>query len=383
MGWTIGFANGGPPVGRPTDEDVRRPSPEQCTHLDKARRREWRVGLAVVIAATFGALLVYEAHHALEVYCFHHDGLRLCRDPTYPWSTLVTFAAVPSLLLTWYWRATQKNRDIANVTDSNTTSAASLATARFEAAVKMLDESRSSVLGGIHALKELGRTTPDYRRLALEVLADFVRLTSFQFPETSSKRLEHHTLTLHVRVALQALSELLALSGSLPPAGDARPEPGSLRQVNLSRVDLSDTNLSRLDLRLVVLRQTKLIGATLADANLSGANLDGAQLTEAKVIRTQLEGTLLQNANLVGCRLSDSNLTGALLSANLTGARLENVNCHAANLLFADLSGATLKNVDFSAATLDFARCAGTNIAGVVHDESTTGWDETLGKLVP
>jgi len=134
-------------------------------------------------------------------------------------------------------------------------------------------------------------------------------------------------------------------------------------------------------------RRLLAAGESLAGRDLAGANLAGIQLAGA-----DLQGTLLERADLSGADLTGANLAGSVLTAaNLTGARLDlacldGAGCNrlnargaslkqvrgkrllafAACLAEADLSGAHLEKLISHQADLSGARLDGAELPGAL-----------------
>jgi len=97
-------------------------------------------------------------------------------DP-FPWTVVAAIATVPALILIWYWRKSDKNRDIQNTRER-------LLHERFESSVKLLGhESPIIRMGGIYSLERLINSKPGEtegwsisdHNCVIEVLAGYVR----------------------------------------------------------------------------------------------------------------------------------------------------------------------------------------------------------------
>jgi uncharacterized protein YjbI with pentapeptide repeats len=103
-----------------------------------------------------------------------------------------------------------------------------------------------------------------------------------------------------------------------------------------------------------------LRGARLHEAQLQGMNLSGAQLQGAGLRNAQLQGTNLDKANLSSADLTNAQLYGASLdNTTLTGASLED-----ARLRGAWLGKTQLQSAELSYAWLDGAWLGGTDLRG-------------------
>ena len=113
------------------------------------------------------------------------------------------------------------------------------------------------------------------------------------------------------------------------------------RRCLLDGVDLSSENVSGGDLR----------DASFKRADLTGAKLANIQGRRAKFVSASMGGADLSGADLVQADLTNADLSGAnLKGANLRGARLFQANMRNVDLTDAVLTGADLLHVDFSGA---------------------------------
>jgi len=114
-----------------------------------------------------------------------------------------------------------------------------------------------------------------------------------------------------------------------------------LRDARLLASDLSGSIFTGANLAGVRLFETILIDSRFVGANLAGGVLVGADLTGVDFSGADLSGANLSGAILEGANLSGANLRNALLfEAVLTGANLNQTDFRGANLNAADLSGA-------------------------------------------
>jgi Pentapeptide repeats (8 copies) len=212
-------------------------------------------------------------------------------------------------------------------------------TERFTRAVEQLgnDASVDIQLGGIYALEQIGRDSPDDRVAIAEILAAFVRghspwppPSSGPFPPTSAVR-----FLPPLRLRAPAVQAGLTVLGRL-----TLPEAAS-------SLDLADTDLRRLELGHAELcgaslARSHLEGARLRHAHLDGTDLGGAALDQADLEHADLAEADLRAATLHGARLDGAVLTGARLEdASFEGARLHGSDLrHAIGLQQASLQGA-------------------------------------------
>lgn len=192
-----------------------------------------------------------------------------------PWPVLTALAAVPSLLLTWYWRKKDKDREIENKATENDTDRERLKLnsaldrerllhERFESSVRLLGDKSTVVrMGGIYSLERLIKTEPgktaswsinDHNNV-VEVLAGYVRKNSRVDPfepevDPDIERYDPKRVTEDVQASLTVL--------------------GRRQWANFEgevQVDLNRANL-----RLANFQLAKFNMALLNDADFSGAN---------------------------------------------------------------------------------------------------------------
>ena len=146
-------------------------------------------------------------------------------------------------------------------------------------------------IGGVHALEQVMRDSPDHHDDVNEVLTQFIRGLA------PLARQSGHQAWMH------------PVTGSVP---DLPAEPTPDVQATLTalahrplRPERQPINLHHLRLTNADLDGANLTGAHLHDANLTDASLDGADLT-----RAHLHGADLTGANLTGANLTRANLIG-------------------------------------------------------------------------
>ena len=141
-----------------------------------------------------------------------------------------------------------------------------------------------------------------------------------------------------------------------------------------------------------------LSGINFSRANLEGANLEGADLSDVYFGYANLKGSNLKNANLKDAQLTGADLSGAdlrgaelpqyfsetkLISANLSGSKVEN----GAYFIEADLSQSNLSNVDFTSADFSGAILIGvdlsnSNLSNANFESTDNGFDPDQGPII-
>ena len=151
---------------------------------------------------------------------------------------------------------------------------------------------------------------------------------------------------------------------------------------DLRGAQLRGAKLAGRDLRGIDLRNASLQGADLEGANLEGAKLDGARLDRCRLVRARLHGSSLKDAVLDDVRATEVVLSSAdATSSRWVGADLRGGVFDNAILREADLSAARLSQVNFSNADLSFAVLEQTDLVGAKLAEATVEGLEAEGAL--
>jgi Pentapeptide repeats (8 copies) len=290
----------------------------------KRSRRFWRVQLPIAVLAVLFALLWWRVPPALYSDLPGSDDARLKAVSDTRTALLAGLIGLGALLTFWL------NRRIYQVTAQTfELSRQGQISERYTKAIEQLGSDKLDVrLGGIYALEQIVSDSERYHPTVVQVLSAFVR----EHGRTSSRLTPAQVLsTLRQRDN--------SLTGQSSVSVDERPGPAADVQVAL-------TVLGRLPLRPGLYRGD-LFGARLAGAELTGflfkADLRGANLSAAKLINVDLREAWLSNANLSKAEFLAANLSKADLSdADLSGADLNGANLSGASLTFADLFGAKL-----------------------------------------
>lgn len=193
-------------------------------------------------------------------------------------------------------------------------------TERFTRAVDQLgSESRDVQLGGIYALQQIGRSSPDERGAIYEILAAYVRVHSpWTDPHDVAPvdvgaipRLREHQPG--VQAAMLVLGRRAAGSSDVPLG---------LMGADLRRLRLSDTYIpGGANLENALFWRSSLINASLVKANLRGAKLGWTDLRHSFLEDADLRNADLRRADLRNANLRDADLCGA----DLRGSDLREV----------------------------------------------------------
>ncbi len=159
-----------------------------------------------------------------------------------------------------------------------------------------------------------------------------------------------------------------------------------LKHAHLTRASLNGAILTGADLSGVTMSEAfvgaDLSGATLVDAKLDRSNFDGSRLVNADLRGADLSGALLRRVTLSGAQLQGAHLTRAdlseatLIGANLAGANLREAGLRAADLTRADLSGCNLMMAQLVRTDLRYATLRNCRIYGM------SAWDVGIGDTV-
>ncbi|MFN0030295.1 MAG: pentapeptide repeat-containing protein [Acidimicrobiales bacterium] len=253
---------------------------------------------------------------------------------------------------------------------------------RFTKAIEQLGNDHQDIrLGGIYSLEGVARDSIEYRSVAFEVLAAFVRehagaLLNGAEGDTDPEPVRQPTdvqaaltvLGRHNRYTDPRTDHLFTFA--TPHRTDLRAaylEGADLRGADfrgtlLRRVNLSNAQLGEADFFFADLTDADLTGADLSEANLPEANLTRANLTRANLSGANLSGAILTRANPHGMHLA--NLTSYLTQTDLSGADLRGGDLRGANLRGADLRGADLRDADLRDADLTEADLRNADLSG-------------------
>ena len=209
-------------------------------------------------------------------------------------------------------------------------------TERFTRAVDQLGGCRDVQLGGIYALQQIGRSSPEERGAIYEILAAYVCVHS---PWAAA----HDVAPVDVK-AIPRLRErqpgvqaaMLVLGRRVAGPSDV---PLGLMGADLRRLRLSDTYISGgANLENALFWRSSLINASLVKANLRGAQLGWTDLRHSYLEEVDLRRADLRRSDLRFANLKDADLRGA----DLRGSDLRDVRyLKQANLVDAKVNDQT------------------------------------------
>ena len=279
------------------------------------------------------------------------------------------------------WRALVADRQASATYRQSVTARQSLLNERYQKGAEMFGNSAPSVrLGGIYALGGLAKENPArYHVQVMSLFCEFVR----QPREFSDERLaDSEAVPAELPADIQAALDVIGARGD---------QELEVEQLAKYRLDLRRAELSSARLESANLSAVRLAWACLTRAGLGRANLTGAILNQAELTGASLGGACLKSASLRRAVLKSAvfwNSPGPLrfttyrnalkeeniLTADLSGARLDhsdltNAHLQGANLSGADLTASDLSNANLSDANLFGTMLLGANLSGVVLGE--------------
>jgi len=192
-------------------------------------------------------------------------------------------------------------------------------------------------LGGIYALEQIARDSPDLRMPVIEVLTAYVREHARRaHPDDDESPFDVPGATPETTAIMSVLARLPAVGLAFAPT-----------------IDLSGTNLARVQAAHIDLRFARLTGTTLTRAFLLEANLEHASLSNSHLQYAELGMANLRQANLFSARLNGADLMFAeLVGASLWLATLREAKLMGANLAEADLNDADLERARYDGETV-------------------------------
>ena len=264
----------------------------------------------------------------------------------FPWATIAAVAAVPTLLLTWYWRTRHKQTDIRVTQEGQITE-------RFTRAIGLLGNDRREVrLGAIYALERIARDSTEDHWTIMETLAAFVRNNA----------------------SIWASKDLGKVLDPLD-SGDKIVVQAALTVIRRRRNDVDEKG--RVDLSYSNLRETDLSGLHAESANFDGACMYKTKLSDARAPKATFIESTLQEADLGRAVLDGSYFSNAKLHetiflwASLRDTTFNGAVLSKADLRYADLQGAILQDADLEGAQLQWANLRGVNL----HAKNISGAD--------
>lgn len=234
-------------------------------------------------------------------------------------------------------------------------------TERFNKAVEHLANQDLAVrLGGLYALEQILRDSPEEHQTIIEVLSAYIRQHSInKIEQNKTSRLDAVNQVIKQNNGISTDVQTAVIIIGRRPRAENRKE----NNINLENVDLNYTDFNGIDLSSVNFGENQTVTilkyANLSRANFISANLNGVYLRYADLRHADFTNAKLNNARIDSAKLNDADFTEADLSgvnlnnADLSGADFDNTNLSRANLKGAELSevkhlsSAQLKNTEF------------------------------------
>ncbi len=239
-----------------------------------------------------------------------------------PWTFLTALAATPPAILAWFWRASNRDKDLDNKAQELRLAEESQKNKQFLDATKLLaGEKLAERLAGIYALEQVANTSEPHQIVVLETLSAFIRneLTPATLTIESGKLKK---LGADIDAAFQVLErriyqknrvvDLVGIVASEIDFGVGR----RWSNFDLSEADLSGSKLPQAILRGAILRNTDFEGADLGDADFFG-NLhlnrtvfNGASIGKANLSKTTISQCSFDRVDLSQACFRESSIDG-------------------------------------------------------------------------
>lgn len=236
------------------------------------------IGCAITLASTLGLACVVGVMSIYHRWCGPNDpGLCLLAKQSPPWVLLAGLAAAPAVLLTWYWRTTQRKRELdlkqreLDQKDNDHRIAVDSREQQNAAAVdsELTTFERTMITSNLESCRLLVRQT---RQLVLRVGSPEVKARVAVGVETGLRYQENIERSKHdAGVHRQLVEEALHLLSDAQKSLDS-PVPVNLRGVRMQLVNLDGLSLRNVDFR----------GAILYRVSLEGADLSGSRFEDCK-----------------------------------------------------------------------------------------------------
>ena len=225
-------------------------------------------------------------------------------------------------------------------------------TDRFSKAIEQLGAAGNDAvdlrLGGIYALEQIAKDSPNWYRPVVEVLGAFIRQHASGLSMPGGATLD---------IELAAVDALpLDKMRALPPVDIAAAITVLGRRNRLKDddpvVDFQGANFCRVEFSTSV----NFEGVNLSHARMQCSRLMFANLRKSRLLASELQGADLQRSDLSGA---------SMLLANLYKANLDRVNLKGAKLTFVNFEGARLTGAILDGADLQHARLKGADLSSV------------------
>lgn len=230
-------------------------------------------------------------------------------------------------------------------------------TERFNKAVEHLGNQDLAIrLGGLYALEQILKDSPEEHQTIIEVLSAYIREKSKRKVVNQQENAQSNTAKLtpeQIELTTTDVQTALTILGRRPRGVDRKEDRINFENVNLTYANLAQGNFANANLRGVNLSYAALTETIFNSADLTGANLTNATLTEADLSNATLDWTVFRNAKLFNINLNN---------AHFSLIQLGNVKF--------------LMALELQQAKFDYIRISN----AILGDNVTTGIDEKLNK---
>ncbi len=263
--------------------------------------------LAIVKTVAIGLSLAILSMVALGQFCSSWTCspslcTKIAENP--PWTLLTSLVAAPSVLLTWWWRTVQKDKDIALAKREERSK-------RFADSVRMLGDDKLALrIGAVYSLQSLATDAEEELPRVTSVLCAFLR--QHDGPRNEPNR-SYPSQPADIQCAFTVV-------GGLPKCDDVRKD---LRGARLERLEGAKLSFENALLSRCQLRYGTFTNAIFREADMTGADLAGASLTGADFHRAILDEVVFDKHLWKGTCLSDEQRKNMLTVANALEERCD------------------------------------------------------------
>jgi|GEM_PF-2258611 len=217
-----------------------------------------------------------------------------------PWIYMSAVAAVPAVILTWYWRQVNnaKKQDYDEYSEINE---------RFSKATEMLgSEIMEQRIGAIYQLEGIAQDSPKNHWTVMETLCAFVRERSPR--KSSDYSIEEDFSASDIRAAMKVIGHSKQVNEKMEPNRLLDFHNTNLKGLSIFSGRFPFVNFISANFEMALLHGTDFEGAFLSNANFKSANiaatnfnyasLDGADFKEAIVSNAKFTGTKYDNKTI-------------------------------------------------------------------------------------
>jgi Pentapeptide repeats (8 copies) len=218
-------------------------------------------------------------------------------------------------------------------------------TERFNKAVEHLGNQDLAIrLGGLYALEQILKDSPEEHQTIIEVLSAYIRDKSknkvINQPENNQSNTAKPTPE-QVEVITTDVQTALTILGRRPTGKDRKEDKINLENVSLIYANLTKGNFANANLKNTNLSYANLTEIKLNRGELTGANFSFANLSNADLSFANLDWAIFRNANLFATNLNDAHFASVQLGnvKFLLASELERASFDVINYTYADNNG--------------------------------------------